>query len=207
MLRGWLSAGVRAAAVVTGIALAAGCSTTPQTSSSAVTLPGGLQQFCRTNKFPSPARFARPATGAAAPAVPLLEESGGPGNANGTVTLCARYRYQDGVTTLAEVRGSFTAASGYLERPSLRFNVETLAVPDERSSVLVPWMAIPAQASAHASSADTGWFAAARLTGHSEGSLSWQQATYLSLELMAGGASGAIIAAGDAGTLVPAPVS
>ena len=61
--------------------------------------------------------------------------------------------------------------------------------------------AAPAQASGHVSSADTGWFAAARLTGHSGGSLSWQDNPYLSLDLVAGGASGATILAGGAGMI------
>lgn len=187
MLRRWLPAGVCVAAVVTGVVLAVGCSAPPPlTSSSAVTLAGGLRQFCRTNWF-------RRGGG----------ESGGAGQASGTVTLCARWRYKEGVTTLAEVRGSFTASAGYLEHPSLRFNVETLAGFGRRPSVLVPWKAIPAPDGGQVSSADTGWFAAARLTGHREGSLSWRQYLYLSLVLAAGGAGGA----GGAGMPVPAPDS
>jgi hypothetical protein len=181
MLRRWLSAGVRAAAIVTGIALAAGCSV-QSTPTDAVKVVRGFWQFCRTNPFPD--------SGA----------SVGPGHANGVVTLCARWRYENGVTTLAEVRGSFTSASGRLTIPSLRFNVETGPVVGRHMSVLVPWRAIPGQGSGHISSADTGWFAAARLTGHSEGSLSWRlRAPYLSLLLVAGGAHGATILAGSAG--------
>jgi hypothetical protein len=184
MLRRWLLAGVRAVAVMTAIVLAAGCSA-PSTAASAITEVGGLEQFCQTNPFP------------------WGGESGGPGHANGTVTLCARWRYKQGVTTLAEVRGSFTSASGYLENPSMRFAVVTVAEVGKRRSVLVPPRAIPAQASGHVSSADTGWFAAARLTGHSGGSLSWPLNLYLGLDLVAGGASGAINEAADAGMPLP----
>jgi hypothetical protein len=112
------------------------------------------------------------------------------------VTLCARWRYKNGVTTLAEVRGSFTSASGYLKTPSLQF--EVAAGLGKQMSMLLPGRTIPAQASGR--SADTGWFAAARLTGHSEGSLSWRRGDlYLGLELEAGDAHGATIHAGDAG--------
>jgi hypothetical protein len=68
--------------------------------------------------------------------------------------------------------------------------------------VLVPFIAIPVQGSSHTTSADTGWVAAARLTGHGEGSLSWQLGPYLSLELYAGGAHGGTILVGDAGTIL-----
>jgi hypothetical protein len=183
MLRRRLSAGVRAAAVVASIALAAGCSV-QSTPTGAVTVVRGFWQFCRANPFPS---------GRA--------ESGGSGHANGVVTLCARWRYENGVTTLAEVRGSFTSASGYLKIPSLQFNVETGPVVGSHMSVLVPWRAMPVQVQgSQTSSADTGWFAAARLTGHSDGSLSWRlRDPYLSLSLVAGAAHGATIPAGDAG--------
>ena len=184
MLRRWLPAGVRAATAVTGIALAAGCSA--QAGPVGVgSMVGGLRQFCQTNPFPWGGMT-----------------SGGPGHASGTVTLCARWRYKQGLTTLAEVRGFFTSASGYLESPSLRFSVVTVAVPGTRRSVLVPSRAIPAQASGHSSSTDTGWFAAARLTGHSGGSLSWWDSPYLSLDLVAAGASGAPIDAGGAGMIL-----
>jgi hypothetical protein len=102
---------------------------------------------------------------------------------------------------LVQVRGYFTSASGYLENPSLRFSVVTVAVPGTRRTVLVPARAIPAQVSGHVSSVDTGWFAAARLTGHSGGSLSWQEDPFLGLDLVAGGASGATILAGGAGMI------
>jgi hypothetical protein len=47
------------------------------------------------------------------------------------------------------------------------------------------------------SSADTGWIPAARLTGHSQGSLSWRlQDPYLGLDIFAGGAHGAPISPG-----------
>jgi hypothetical protein len=186
MLRRWLSAEVRVAAAVTGIALAAGCSA--QAAPVGVgSMVGGLRQFCQTNPFPWGGMT-----------------SGGPGHASGTVTLCARWHYKEGAFTLAEVRGYFTSASGYLENPSLRFSVVTVPVPPGGlRSVLVPARAIPAHASGHSSSADTGWFAAARLTGHSRGSLSWQgnNNPYLSLDLVAGGASGATINAGGAGMI------
>jgi hypothetical protein len=183
MLRRWLSARVRAAAAVMGIALAAGCSAQP-TPAYAVTVVGGFWQFCRANPFPWGGT-----------------ETGGPGHASGLVTLCARWRYENGVTTLAEVRGFFTAASGYLKIPSLQFSVYTGPVVGRQMSVLVPSRAIPVQVKgSQTSSADTGWFAAARLTGHGEGSLSWRlRDPYLGLSLVAGGAHGGMIPAGDAG--------
>jgi hypothetical protein len=181
VLRRRLPAGVRAAAVAMGIALAAGCSWQAPPAG-VVTVAGGLWQFCRVNPFPWGGT-----------------ETGGPGHANGTVTLCARWRYENGVTTLAEVRGFFTSASGYLKIPSLQFEVSA-GFGSGHLSELVPGRVIPAQATGHASSADTGWFAAARLTGHSKGSVSWRRRDlYLSLELVAGGAHGDTIPAGDAG--------
>jgi hypothetical protein len=182
VIRGRLSAGVRAAAVVTGITLAAGCSV-QSAPTDAVTVVRGLWQFCRANPFPD--------SGAGV----------GSGHANGVVTLCARWRYQNGVTTLWEVRGSFTSASGYLTLPALRFNVETGPEPGRQMSVLVPWRAVPVQGNhMHMSSADTRWFPAARLTGHRAGSLSWQlRNPYLSLSLFADKLGAAPILAGSAG--------
>ena len=69
-------------------------------------------------------------------------------------------------------------------------------------AMLRRWLPAGVRAAGHSSSADTGWFAAARLTGHSGDSLSWQDGPFLSLDLVAGGASGATIDAGGAGMIL-----
>jgi hypothetical protein len=188
MFRKRLSMAVRWATIAAVIALAVACSA--QSTPPNYMNIRGYRQFCQVLPFP--------ASGANA----------GPGHASGTVTLCARWRYRNGITNLSEVWGSFTTTSGILRHPWLQFNVETEAVAKlnkktggliSQKSVVVPWRVVPVHGS-QTTSAGTGWFPAARLTGDGRRSLSWRLLDpYLSVSLLAAGDNGAPTFVGGAG--------
>jgi hypothetical protein len=175
-----LAAVVRTAGAVMGIVLLAGCS--GQSAPSHAVKVQGLWQFCQ--KLPFPGGGTHDA----------LEHT------SGVETLCARWRDRGGITTLYELKGSFQSTSGTLTDPSLQFRVETIAHPFAR--VLVPWTAVTALVKP-ASEADTGWFPAARLTGHDQGPLSWRRgAAYLKMWLSADNHQGVLVPVGGTGFLL-----
>jgi hypothetical protein len=120
-----------------------------------------------------------------------------------SLTLCARWSFRHGVTSLTAVSGAFRVSSGFLETARLVFVVEPVGVGMNPRTEIGLW-ASPEDVGNHVRSDLTGWFAGGRLIAAKAGQpASWRlPGAYLSVEAFTENDHDAVFLAGSEGIVL-----
>jgi hypothetical protein len=120
--------------------------------------------------------------------------------AHASLTLCARWSFRNGVTTLTSASGAVRANSGFLTDPRLAFVVEPAGAGISRRTELGHW--VFKQVVGNRVRSDlTGRFAGGHLTGHSaDQPASWRlRDPMLLIEAWTSNDDGAVVLVGSEG--------